>query len=611
MAEQYDDSSVEVSPLQLAADEETGPSTGGALATATQLPPPAANPGTLPSSTALDTSKQEYSTALQKMMDTLNKRQGINWFSVAGEFLNPGRTGSFGEGLGNAAANIGKQQQEQQKNEPAVAMMRAQLAEKKFGLDKDALVKELVGSLYKKEKDPVTNQETYTINPAAAQQLASLTGDVKYQQLAIAGQQQVAGKQLFNSIFKTTTTTDANGNQVQSAPKLDFNAIKAWAASQTDPMKAMTGVTDMYRKTIQSGFFSDVQQGKNPFDSIVVAAKDNPLLLGQATYWQQMYSTLEPEKAATIAAGLTKDLLDTDAHTSGLGKLQNERTRLLQDNADGKNTQRINEINAAIHKETNWAPKEQISDEDLLPTAQEIANYKLPPPPVGGRAGGTNAKTMKLVTQINPDYDIMAYKARQGDITALTAMKKDMAGTTPNSTGSKIQVFNAATNHLDLMAQLVTGLKNNDIRMINGLKNEFKTAFGNADVTNFETIKPIVIREILKAISANGGSVDEAKRMGDTLASKNSPDQLLGSITQYRDLMKGQLDAIHGKYVRNFNITDPAKDDFGTYLSGRAQKLTGYVAPAGTPNAQPGAPAASISKADQNLIDQYLPKGGH
>jgi len=65
--------------------------------------------------------------ALNELVSSLNQRQNPNWFSVAGALLNPGRTGSAGEALGNAATEVGRQQEQQQQQAPNIAMIKAQL----------------------------------------------------------------------------------------------------------------------------------------------------------------------------------------------------------------------------------------------------------------------------------------------------------------------------------------------------------------------------------------------------------------------------------------------------------------------------------------------------
>jgi hypothetical protein len=81
-----------------------------------------------------DDGRQEYFDALNKTLSALEQRgnQGINWWNVAGQFLNPGRTGQFGEALGNVATTVGRDVEKQQEYALPIAQMRATIAGQKY-----------------------------------------------------------------------------------------------------------------------------------------------------------------------------------------------------------------------------------------------------------------------------------------------------------------------------------------------------------------------------------------------------------------------------------------------------------------------------------------------
>lgn len=89
--------------------------------------------------------QQEYMAALTKVIESLEKRNEINYFNVAGQFFDPGRTGSFGESVGRASASVGKDIEAQKANAPTLAMMRAQLAGQKYTLSNDAKALQIIG----------------------------------------------------------------------------------------------------------------------------------------------------------------------------------------------------------------------------------------------------------------------------------------------------------------------------------------------------------------------------------------------------------------------------------------------------------------------------------
>jgi hypothetical protein len=118
--------------------------------------------GALPaiqSGASLDSEYQkEYFDVLKQSLESLQKRQEPNLFNVAGAFLNPGRTGSFGEALGNAASVVGKQQEEQEARAPQIAQMRAALAGQEFEVAKQGKAMQMVAGIM--GTDPATAAQT-------------------------------------------------------------------------------------------------------------------------------------------------------------------------------------------------------------------------------------------------------------------------------------------------------------------------------------------------------------------------------------------------------------------------------------------------------------------
>ena len=88
---------------------------------------------TLPSAIGADADAQkEYTDAISKVLASLQDRNQINLFNVAGAFLDPGRTGNVGEALGRASMSVGRDVEAMRASEPSIAMMRAQLAGQKY-----------------------------------------------------------------------------------------------------------------------------------------------------------------------------------------------------------------------------------------------------------------------------------------------------------------------------------------------------------------------------------------------------------------------------------------------------------------------------------------------
>lgn len=98
------------------------------------LPPTPQNLG------ADDNARKEYFDAINKTLAALEARanQGVNLWNVAGQFFNPGRTGNFGEALGNVATAVGRDVEKQNELAIPVAQMRASIAGQKYQVENEA-----------------------------------------------------------------------------------------------------------------------------------------------------------------------------------------------------------------------------------------------------------------------------------------------------------------------------------------------------------------------------------------------------------------------------------------------------------------------------------------
>ena len=91
--------------------------------------------------------KQEYFNALTNAVEALENRQGVNMWNVAGAFLDPGRTGSFGESIGRVGTVVGADQEKQKALELPIAQLRAQLAGQKYELANQAEGLKMLGNV--------------------------------------------------------------------------------------------------------------------------------------------------------------------------------------------------------------------------------------------------------------------------------------------------------------------------------------------------------------------------------------------------------------------------------------------------------------------------------
>ena len=167
-------------------------------------------------------------------------------------------------------------------------------------------------------------------------------------------------------------------------------------------------------------------------------------------------------------------------------------------------------------------------------TAQAIASGQLPAPTGMALLNPRNQRVLGRVMEINPDYDS----------TSVDAKKKAARDFGSGQLGNSMRSFAVAGQHLDQLGTLVDALKNGNMPLVNKVSNIYSQQTGSPAVTNFAAAKDVVSKEVIKAIVAGAGGVAEREELSKLMANANSPQQLKGVITQYRNLMSAQHDAL-------------------------------------------------------------------
>jgi hypothetical protein len=133
-----------------------------------------------------------------------------------------------------------------------------------------------------------------------------------------------------------------------------------------------------------------------------------------------------------------------------------------------------------------------------------------------------------------------------------------------------ITSLNTAVDHLDTLSDLATALGNGDVGTFNRIGQAYKKEFGQDAPTNLDAAKVIIAREVLKAITASGGSVMEADELQSTMDKVRSPQQLAGVVDTLQKLLAGQLESVGTQYKITTNRTN-----FEERLSDRTKRVLG------------------------------------
>lgn len=212
-----------------------------------------------------------------------------------------------------------------------------------------------------------------------------------------------------------------------------------------------------------------------------------------------------------------------------------------------------------------------------------IGQYRQNPPTAYALRNPKIANLMDRVNAKYPNFDATEYAAKQ------KAMRDFSTGTQGNS----IRSFSTATDHLAQLDQLVDALGNGNVPLANKIANMVAQNTGSTAPTNFDAVKGIVAKEVLKSIVAGGGGVEERQELSHLLDNAKTTKQLKGVIGGYLHLMSAQKDNLEQQYELSTGRKD-AKNRFN------------YKKEAATvPN--PVAPPASTVPSD---IDALLKKHG-
>jgi len=224
-----------------------------------------------------------------------------------------------------------------------------------------------------------------------------------------------------------------------------------------------------------------------------------------------------------------------------------------------------------------------------------IQSGVMPPLGSGKKASEARVQVMNRVAELqsNPDAATAAAGLISGkqDTVAANQSLKDF---TSGISSRRVTANNTAINHLETINELADKLNNKDIRIVNAAGNAFGAATGQPAPTNFDAAKQLVAAEVIKAVVANGGSVKEREEAAQNFARANSPDQLKGVISTYKELLGGQLQSLEGQYKAGTK-----RDDFRTkFLTPNTQKVL-------PPVAQPAAaPSTNIPQAAIDFLKQ-------
>jgi hypothetical protein len=168
--------------------------------------------------------------------------------------------------------------------------------------------------------------------------------------------------------------------------------------------------------------------------------------------------------------------------------------------------------------------------------------------PTWNRRGTTGQMTASQATDfirrfINPNFD-------ENKFDEIKNMEKEYGSTRNNTAGGNAIAYNTAISHLGMLHDAAVALKTNDIQQVNKIKQWLSVQTGQNVKPNFDSIREALVGEIGKTFKNAAVDQQEASRIEQTLASYDSPDQLInaGVIPTYAALMNSKAEALDAHY---------------------------------------------------------------
>ncbi len=214
--------------------------------------------------------------------------------------------------------------------------------------------------------------------------------------------------------------------------------------------------------------------------------------------------------------------------------------------------ERMNEmkLNAA-------AAKNAVDPNDVETAAHGIAGYLEKPLTSRVRSTPFGVAVMNRVSELKPDWDEKEYGQMDKAVKSFGTGKE----------GGMVRSFNVAIDHISTAEGLIDALANGDTPAINKLSNYLSKQTGSSAVTDFDSVKQIVAAEIVKAVVGGTAAKADREEIAHQILSSNSPEQLHGALTQFKALMRGQLDGLRDQYERT-----TGRDDFDDKLLSKAAR---------------------------------------
>lgn len=122
--------------------------------------------------------------------------------------------------------------------------------------------------------------------------------------------------------------------------------------------------------------------------------------------------------------------------------------------------------------------------------------------------------------------------------------------------GNSVRFMNVAVSHIGVLEDLGRALDNGDVKALNTLKNSWKTQTGQSAPTSFTAARDIVANEVVKAVTASGGSLADRQEAQAQISAASSWSQIADVAQTWKSLLAGQLGGLRQQYEQGTGMKD-------------------------------------------------------
>lgn len=177
-------------------------------------------------------------------------------------------------------------------------------------------------------------------------------------------------------------------------------------------------------------------------------------------------------------------------------------------------------------------------DPNIQKVAQQIADYRLPPPTAQAARTPRGIQLLGAVSDIDPTYDATQYGAKSAALKSLLAGKD----------GQTLDQVNTAVAHLSQLKPLLAALNSGDINIINSAKQAYQQATGKPAPTDASIVANMAAGEVNKVVTGGPGAEGDRDLARNMMQLKGSPEQQTEGMDNIIGLMAGRLNSVQNRF---------------------------------------------------------------